>query len=157
MYAAYAPAAIAKLIINPGAGVTAALALAAAVSAGLAIGTLGGKGKTSDDGDIGGWTHTINGVTLPDTKLPSGGTHTINGVTLPGLANGGIVTAPTLALIGEAGDEAVIPLSKMGDMFSGGGQVNAVQNIYGDINTGADSDDLFNDFSSLVMSGLRGA
>ena len=139
MYAAYAPAAIAKLIINPGAGVTAALAMAAAVSAGLAIGTLGGKGKTSDGGDIGG------------------GTHSINGVTLPGLANGGIVTAPTLALIGEAGDEAVIPLSKMGDMFSGGGQVNAVQNIYGDINTGADSDDLFSDFSSLVMSGLRGA
>lgn len=33
---------------------------------------------------------------------------------LPMLAEGGIVTAPTLALIGEAGPEAVIPLDKMG-------------------------------------------
>jgi hypothetical protein len=44
----------------------------------------------------------------------------------------------------------------MGDFFGGGGQVVATQNIYGDINTGADSDDMFNDFSSFVMSGLRG-
>jgi hypothetical protein len=32
---------------------------------------------------------------------------------IPMLAEGGIVTKPTLALIGEAGAEAVIPLSKM--------------------------------------------
>jgi phage-related minor tail protein len=32
---------------------------------------------------------------------------------VPGLASGGIVTRPTLALIGEAGPEAVIPLSQM--------------------------------------------
>jgi hypothetical protein len=32
------------------------------------------------------------------------------------LAMGGIVTGPTRALIGEAGPEAVIPLSKMGSM-----------------------------------------
>jgi hypothetical protein len=32
------------------------------------------------------------------------------------LAEGGIVTGPTSALIGEAGPEAVIPLSKMGSM-----------------------------------------
>lgn len=35
---------------------------------------------------------------------------------IPQLANGGIVTKPTLALIGEAGPEAVVPLSKMGQM-----------------------------------------
>jgi hypothetical protein len=34
------------------------------------------------------------------------------------LATGGIVTSPTLSLIGEAGPEAVIPLSKMGSMGS---------------------------------------
>jgi hypothetical protein len=34
------------------------------------------------------------------------------------LAQGGIVTSPTLALIGEAGPEAVVPLSKMGQMGS---------------------------------------
>ena len=41
---------------------------------------------------------------------------------IPMLANGGIVTGPTLAMIGEAGPEAVIPLDRMGSM--GGGDVN---------------------------------
>jgi phage-related minor tail protein len=36
---------------------------------------------------------------------------------VPGLAHGGIVRSPTLALIGEAGPEAVVPL----DRFHGGG------------------------------------
>lgn len=36
---------------------------------------------------------------------------------IPGLASGGVVTGPTLAMIGEAGPEAVIPL----DRLSGGG------------------------------------
>jgi hypothetical protein len=40
---------------------------------------------------------------------------------IPMMANGGIVTAPTLAMIGERGPEAVIPLSKMGGMGMGGG------------------------------------
>ena len=39
-----------------------------------------------------------------------------------GLAEGGIVTKPTFALIGEGGEsEAVIPLSKLRDMGYGGG------------------------------------
>ena len=42
---------------------------------------------------------------------------------IPMLANGGIVTGPTLAMIGEAGPEAVIPLDRMGSM-GGGGDVN---------------------------------
>ena len=37
---------------------------------------------------------------------------------VPALAEGGIVNKPTLALIGEAGPEAVIPLSKMGNQGS---------------------------------------
>ena len=41
---------------------------------------------------------------------------------LVGLADGGIVNRPTLAMIGEAGPEAVIPLSKAG--FGGGITVN---------------------------------
>jgi len=41
---------------------------------------------------------------------------------IPAMATGGIVTGPTLALIGEAGPEAVIPLDRMGSM--GGGDVN---------------------------------
>ena len=39
---------------------------------------------------------------------------------IPMLANGGIVTGPTLAMIGEAGPEAVIPLDRMGSMGSRG-------------------------------------
>jgi SLT domain-containing protein len=38
------------------------------------------------------------------------------------LANGGIVTGPTLAMIGEGrGPEAVIPLDRMGEFGMGGG------------------------------------
>jgi hypothetical protein len=41
---------------------------------------------------------------------------------IPMLAQGGIVTSPTLALIGEgAGPEAVIPLDRMGEFGMGGG------------------------------------
>ena len=41
---------------------------------------------------------------------------------IPALAEGGIVTSPTLAMIGEGnGPEAVIPLSKLGSMGFGGG------------------------------------
>ena len=36
-------------------------------------------------------------------------------------ANGGIVKAPTLGMVGEAGPEAIVPLSRMGDM---GGSTN---------------------------------
>ena len=43
---------------------------------------------------------------------------------IPALANGGIVSRPTLALIGEAGPEAVVPLSR------GGGFGGATVNIY---------------------------
>jgi hypothetical protein len=35
---------------------------------------------------------------------------------IPALAAGGVVTSPTVALIGEAGPEAVVPLNKMGQM-----------------------------------------
>jgi hypothetical protein len=46
---------------------------------------------------------------------------------IAGLASGGIVTKPTLAMVGEGGEpEAVIPLSKMGQM--GGGGVNITIN-----------------------------
>lgn len=41
---------------------------------------------------------------------------------IPKLATGGIVTSPTMALIGEAGPEAVIPLNKLGNM--GGNTIN---------------------------------
>ena len=38
------------------------------------------------------------------------------GLNIPKMADGGMVTGPTLALIGEAGPEAVVPLDRMGGM-----------------------------------------
>lgn len=48
---------------------------------------------------------------------------------IPMLAEGGIVNKPTLAMIGEAGTEAVIPLNKMGGM----GGINVVVNVGGSV------------------------
>jgi hypothetical protein len=46
------------------------------------------------------------------------------------LATGGIVTAPQIALIGEAGPEAVIPLDRMSEFGMGGGS-NVTINVQG--------------------------
>jgi hypothetical protein len=53
---------------------------------------------------------------------------------IPAMAEGGIVNKPTLALIGEAGPEAVVPLSKMN--AGGGGDVNI--NVTGGLSTSAE-------------------
>jgi hypothetical protein len=45
---------------------------------------------------------------------------------IPFMADGGIVNRPTLAMIGENGAEAVVPLSQMGNM--GGGNINVTVN-----------------------------
>jgi hypothetical protein len=45
------------------------------------------------------------------------------------MATGGVVTSPTLAMIGEAGPEAVIPLSQMGSM----GGANITVNVSGSV------------------------
>jgi len=52
---------------------------------------------------------------------------------IPGLAAGGIVTGPTLAMIGEAGPEAVIPLDRLG---RGGGGITV--NVMGGLSTSAE-------------------
>lgn len=59
---------------------------------------------------------------------------TIAGGGIPKMAEGGIVSRPTLALIGEAGPEAVVPLSKMNT--GGGGDVNI--NVTGGLATSAE-------------------
>ena len=61
----------------------------------------------------------------------------VAGVTtsIPAMANGGIVTGPTLALIGEAGPEAVVPLSQMGNMATGKG---VTINVTGGLATSAE-------------------
>lgn len=52
----------------------------------------------------------------PPGPGPSFGGFTLGVPNIPQLAQGGIVTHPTLALIGEAGPEAVVPLSNGGGM-----------------------------------------
>jgi len=76
---------------------------AVAIAGGLALIALAGaiKGKMSQVGGEGG--------------------------SIPALAEGGVVTGPTLALIGEGREsEAVIPLSKLNTMMEGGGGQNVV-------------------------------
>ncbi len=53
---------------------------------------------------------------------------------IPKMADGGIVTGPTLAMIGEAGPEAVIPLSQMGNISGGGVTIN----VAGGLSTSAE-------------------
>ena len=73
----------------------------------------------------------IQAIDAIHVTLPFGmGTIGFNIPTIPLLAEGGIVTKPTLAMIGEAGSEAVIPLSKMGGM---GGGINVVVNVQGSV------------------------
>lgn len=58
-------------------------------------------------------------ITVPSVDLPligRVGGFTIGLPDLPMLAAGGIVTRPTLAMIGEAGPEAVLPLDRLGAM-----------------------------------------
>jgi hypothetical protein len=47
------------------------------------------------------------------------------------LAEGGIVTSATLAVIGEAGPEAVIPLNRAGEFGMGGGGNNVTIHVNG--------------------------
>ena len=81
--------------------------------------------------------------------LPFGmGTIGFNIPTIPLLAEGGIVTKPTLAMVGEAGSEAVIPLSKMGNM---GGGINVVVNVQGTVVQEHDLAISFRDQIAILM------
>ena len=60
---------------------------------------------------------------LVDLK-DSFGSFDIGNINIPGFADGGIVTGPTLAMVGEKGPEAIIPLSQLGNMGGGGVTVN---------------------------------
>lgn len=69
------------------------------------------------------WNNTIGKLSFSfPSWVPGLGGKGFSVPNIPMLAEGGIVTGPTLAMIGEAGPEAVVPLSKMGGM--GGVTVN---------------------------------
>jgi len=73
---------------------------------------------------------TIQHVNLP--SLGGAATQVAGRMNLPRMADGGIVNSPTLALIGEAGPEAVVPLDRMN---SGGG---VTINVTGGLSTSAE-------------------
>jgi hypothetical protein len=67
------------------------------------------------------WNNTFGKISfkIPNIPgLPGRGTE-VSFPKIPALAEGGIVTGPTLALIGEAGPEAVIPLDRAGGLGGG--------------------------------------
>jgi hypothetical protein len=80
------------------------------------------------------WNNTIGALSfsVPDW-VPGLGGKGFDVPNIPMLADGGIVTGPTLAMIGESGPEAVIPLSGRG-----GGMGNYTININGGLNSSAE-------------------
>jgi hypothetical protein len=70
----------------------------------------------------------------------------------PKMAAGGIVRRPTLALIGESGPEAVVPLSKMGSLSRGSGGVTVVMNVEGSL---IHEDDLEEYIAKAAARGIR--
>ena len=77
------------------------------------LGTLLGIYKGIFNGFASLWNNTIGKlkITIPDIPGLPGRGQSFGVPNIPMLANGGIVTSPTLAMIGEKGPEAVIPLS----------------------------------------------
>lgn len=72
------------------------------------------------------WNNTIGKLSFKvPSWVPGLGGKGFEVPNIPKLADGGIVSAPTLALIGEAGPEAVVPLDRMSGM--GGGVTINVQ------------------------------
>jgi hypothetical protein len=87
--------------------------------------TVAGIYKEIFNGIAKGWNNTIGKLsfTIPNIPgLPGRGTK-IEVPNIPMLADGGIVTGPTLAMIGEAGPEAVVPLDRYRDGMGGGSNV----------------------------------
>lgn len=71
---------------------------------------------------INGFINGINGAINLINKIPGVNIGKLGKLPVPQLAEGGVVTKPTLAMIGEGREsEAVIPLSKLDAMLNGGG------------------------------------
>ena len=80
------------------------------------------------------WNGTIGKLSFSfPSWVPGFGGKGISVPNIPMLADGGIVTSPTLAMIGERGPEAVVPLNRAGG-FGGGLTVN----VTGGLSTSAE-------------------
>lgn len=157
--AAWTPAAIAYETLHPGSIARASTSVLGAMSAGAAsaMGIVSGFGAASKNdknfSSSGGWGSDVSYV---DPNR------------VPHLANGGIISDATYALIGEKSyPEAVIPLrssvleSIAGFMYGNEENQNVSSavmtfNNYGDINTGSDYEEFMGDVNSVVAAGMRG-
>jgi hypothetical protein len=89
----------------------------------------------------------IRGVNMISIKVPDwvpvmgGKGFSFNIPEIPRLAKGGIITKPTVALIGESGPEAIVPLGRGG---TGGVTINILGPTYG-----------FDDFEERVSEAIR--
>jgi hypothetical protein len=92
--------------------------------------------------DIPNWVPVVGGKTF---KLP----------TVPMLAKGGVVNSPTLAMIGEDGPEAVVPLSRknnpQGIGLGGGGGVTVNINV-GGVTDRTDKKQLAKEIGDLIRA-----
>jgi phage-related protein len=78
--------------------------------------------KTIFNGIASLWNNTIGKLSFKVPGwVPGFGGKGFDVPNIPMLANGGIVNKATLALIGESGPEAVVPLNRMGEFGMGGG------------------------------------
>lgn len=100
----------------------------------LAIEAVGTVFKTLFNGIAKAWNNTFGKLSFKvPSWVPKIGGKGFDVPEIPEMATGGIVTGPTLALIGEAGPEAVVPLSRAGEFGMGGGGVNiTIQTGVGD-------------------------
>ena len=109
------------------------------VNAGQMVGSaVGGAFKSAVNAVLGtienvvnGFIGMINGVIGLINKIPGVSLGSVGYVSLPRLARGGIVDRPTVAMIGEAGKEVVMPLENTGFLQTmgrivGGAVVNAL-------------------------------
>ena len=78
------------------------------------------------------WNNSLGklSISIPDIPGLPGRGKSFGIPNIPYLADGGIVTGPTLAVVGEAGPEVVIPLDRLGSMGAGGG-ANVTINVQG--------------------------
>ena len=101
--------------------------------------------KTVFNAIASGWNNTVGKLSFDvPSWVPLIGGKGFSVPKIPKLADGGIVTGPTLAIIGEAGPEAVVPLDRAGGM----GGMNVTINMP----AGSDGDDVLR---ALERAGRR--
>lgn len=160
--AVWAPAAWSKLVVDPSsAGVATGLLTEGLASAGtIAAATQSILGNSGQGGVTGsGSFGSYNNSSFND----------LGGYKIPQYAKGGLFKSASIGIIGEGvSDEVALPLNEAvfsnlaagiveaGGNAQGNTEVNAALNIYGDVNTGADQDELYEDFGSMLMSAIRG-